>query len=57
LFKPIVYAGQRQRKVFVMDEERQTIFNPDELVVEDVAGNTFAVPTVLQGAMTVLDVT
>lgn len=54
--KPLVYTDQRQKKVFVMTEDRSVIYEPDELVFEDVAGNILAVETFVQGHMTVLDV-
>jgi hypothetical protein len=53
---PLVYADQRKKKVFVMTDDRSKTFEPEELIFEDVAGNTMAVPTFIQGYMTVLDV-
>lgn len=53
---PVVYADQRKKKVFVMTEDRSRTYEPDELLFEDVSGNTLSVPTFVQGYMTVLDV-
>lgn len=52
----IVYADQRKRKVFVMTEDRSKVFEPEEVMIADVAGNILSLPTSVKGNMTVIDV-
>jgi hypothetical protein len=54
--KPIVYADQKRRKVFVLADNRASLIPPSALQLEDKHGAKVMVPVDIQGDMTVMDV-